>query len=94
MLSIVRQGTAYAVRYASSDPYGVERQPYVCPDTPTLGRLLQTCGVDLWTQQHVESELQHGRLVVLPLGNLPAWLHIVCPYLAPGSRPTHQVSDI
>ncbi len=81
MLSIVRQGTAYAVRYASSHPYGVERQACVCPDTPTLSWLLQACGVDPGAQQQVERALQRSRLVVLPLSDFPALLDTVCPCL-------------
>ena len=32
MLSIVRRGTTYQVRYASANPQGVDRQPYLCPN--------------------------------------------------------------
>ena len=36
MLSIVRCGTTYQVRDASSNPHAMDRQPYPCPDEGTL----------------------------------------------------------
>ena len=40
MLSIVRCGTTYQVRYASSNPHDMDRQPYPCPDEGILVALL------------------------------------------------------
>ena len=44
-LSIVRRGNSCQVRYASNNPYGVDRQPYVCPDEAHLGALLHQLGI-------------------------------------------------
>jgi hypothetical protein len=74
MLSIVRRGTAYQVRYASSNPQGVDRLPYLCPDEDALLRLFQHCGMDAWSMQQTRTELRHGRLAVLPLVCLPEQL--------------------
>jgi hypothetical protein len=37
MLSIVPRGTTYQVRYALSNPYGMDHPPYTCPDEGTWG---------------------------------------------------------
>ena len=68
MLSIVRRGTAYQVRYASSDPHALERQPYPCPDEGALVALLHHCGLEPWSLHRALAELRHGRLAVLPSG--------------------------
>jgi len=44
-LSIVRCGNTYQVRYASTNPYGMDRQPYVCPDEAHLGAFLRQLGI-------------------------------------------------
>jgi hypothetical protein len=67
MLSIVRRETTYQVRYASSNPHGLERSPYPCPDEGTLVTLLQHCGMDSWSIQQAGTELRKGRMAVLPL---------------------------
>jgi hypothetical protein len=36
MLSIMRRGTVYQVRYAASNPHGVDREPYLCPTEDAL----------------------------------------------------------
>src|SRR5213076_2096918 len=51
MLSIVLRGTTYQVRYASSNPHGLEWPPYPCPDEGTLVALLHQCGTDPWSIQ-------------------------------------------
>lgn len=40
MLSIVRRGTTYQVRYASPNPQAMDWQPYQCTDAGTLVALL------------------------------------------------------
>jgi hypothetical protein len=67
MLSIVRRGTTYQVRYASSDPHALERQPYLCPDEGALVALLHHCGLEPWSLHRALAELRHGRLAVLPI---------------------------
>ena len=74
MLSIVRRGTTYQVRYASSNPHGLERPPYPCPDEGTLVTLLHQCGTDPWSIQQAGTELRKGRMAVLPLRCPPAQL--------------------
>ena len=67
MLSIVRRGTTYQVRYASSNPHGLEWPPSPCPDEGTLVALLHQCGMDPWAIQQAGTELRKGRMAVLPL---------------------------
>ena len=67
MLSIVRCGTTYQVRYASSNPHALERQPYPCPDEGTLFALLHHCGLGAWSLHRALAELRHGRMAVLPI---------------------------
>src|SRR5262245_37565390 len=86
MLSILRRGTAYQVRYASSNPHGVDRQPHLCPDDDTLRTLLRQCGLDAWAMQQTTTELRHGRLAVLPLVCTPGLLHGYFPPALPASQ--------
>ena len=44
-LSIVLRGNTYQVRYASNNPYGMDRQPYVCANEAHLGAFLHQLGV-------------------------------------------------
>ena len=67
MLSIVPRGTTYQVRYASSNPYDMDRPPYPCPDEGTLVALLHHCGLDTWSIYQAGTELQKGRVAVLPI---------------------------
>jgi len=80
MLSIVRRETTYQVRYASSNPHGLERSPYPCPDEGTLVTLLQHCGMDSWSIQQAGTELRQGRMAVLPLRCMPAQLQAYFPF--------------
>jgi hypothetical protein len=66
MLSILRRGTTYQVRYASSNPHGLDRPPYPCPDEGTLVALLHHCGIDPWSIRQAGTELRQGRMAVLP----------------------------
>ena len=67
MLSIVRCGTTYQVRYASSNPHDMDRQPYPCPDEGTLVALLHHCGLEAWSLHRALAELRHGRMAVLTI---------------------------
>jgi hypothetical protein len=67
ILSIVRCGTTYQVRYASSNPHDMDRQPYPCPDEGTLVALLHHCGLEAWSLHRALVELRHGRLAVLSI---------------------------
>src|SRR5204863_674595 len=66
MLSIVPRGATYQVRYASSNPHGMDHRPYPCPDERTLFTLLHACGLDAWGIQQASTELRKGRVAVLP----------------------------
>ena len=67
ILSIVRSGHTYQVRYASCNPYDVDRPPSQCPDEGTLVTLLQDCGIDAWSLQQAITVLRKGDMAVLPL---------------------------
>jgi hypothetical protein len=58
-LSIVRRGPTYQVRYASNNPYGPDRQPYVCLDEAHLGALLHHVGIAPRSLQEVLAALRH-----------------------------------
>jgi len=79
MLSILRRGTTYQVRYAPSNPHGLERPPYPCPDEGTLVTILHRCGIDPWAIQQAGTELRQGRMAVLPLRCTPAQLQASFP---------------
>ena len=66
MLSILRRGTTYQVRYASNNPYDREPQPSTCSDERTVVTLLQHCGMDPWSITQAVAELRQGRMAVLP----------------------------
>jgi hypothetical protein len=66
MLSILRHGTTYQVRYASSNPYDRDRQPYTCSNEHTVVTLLQHCGLDPWSITQAVAELRQGKMAVLP----------------------------
>jgi hypothetical protein len=67
MLSIVRCGTTYQVRDASSNPHAMDRQPYPCPDEGTLVALPHHCGLEAWSLHRAHAELRHGRMAVLTI---------------------------
>jgi len=67
MLSILRRGTTYQVRYASSNPHDMDRQPYQCSDEVALVALLHQCGLESWSIERAIAELRHGRVAVLPI---------------------------
>lgn len=85
MLSIVRRGTTYQVRYASANPHGVDRLPYLCPNEATLLTLFQHCEIDAWSMHHTCTELRKGRLAVLPLVCSWAQMQIYFPPTLPVS---------
>ena len=86
ILGIVRRGTTYQVRYASSSPHGLERSPYPCPDEGTLVALLHQCGMDPWSIQQAGTELRKGRMAVLPLSCTQAQLQAYFPSNRSGSQ--------
>jgi hypothetical protein len=67
MLSIMRREQTYQVRYASSNPYDVDRPPYLCPDESAMITLLHHYGIDPWSLQQAMAVLRKGGMAVLPL---------------------------
>ena len=67
ILSVVRRGPTYQVRYASSNPYDMDRPPYLCPDEGAMVTLLHHYGIDAWSLQQAIAVLQKGGVAVLPL---------------------------
>ena len=65
MLSIVRRGHIYHVRYASYDPCERDRQPYLCLDERHLDTFLHQCRLEPWALQRAGAELQRGGVTVL-----------------------------
>ena len=67
ILSIVRRGHTYQVRYASFNPYDMDRPPYQCSDEDTLVTLLHHCEIDAWSLQQAVAALRKGEVAVLPV---------------------------
>ena len=86
MLSIMRRGTAYQVRFASSNPHGADRQPYLCANEDFLLTLCQHCGMDAWSIQQTRTELRKGRLAVVPLVGTPGTMQRYFPPALAGSQ--------
>ena len=60
ILSIMRRGHTYQVRYASSNPYDMDRPPYLCPDEGAMITLLHHYGIDAWSLQQAIAVLRKG----------------------------------
>ena len=86
MLSIVPRGTTYQVRYALSNPYGMDHPPYTCPDEGTLVALLHHCGIDSWSIHQADTELRKGRMAVLPIVCSQAQMQAYFPPQRPRTR--------
>ena len=65
LLSIVRRGHTYQVRYASDNPYEQDRQSYTCPDEVHLETWLRHYGLEPWAIQQAFADLQRGGVTVL-----------------------------
>jgi len=79
ILSIVRCGHTSQVRYASFNPYDVDRRPYLCPDESALDTLLHRCGLDAWSLQQATTALRKGEVAVLPVALTEAQLQAYFP---------------
>ena len=88
MLSIVPHGTIYQVCYASCNPYGMDRPPYPCPNEGTLVALLHHCGIDSWSIQQANTELQKGRVAGLPIVCSQAQIQAYFPHPAGATTTT------
>jgi hypothetical protein len=79
MLSILRRGTAYQVRYASSNPYDREPQPLTCSDERVLVTLLQHGSTAAWSPGRSRRPL--------PNCGMGGWLSCVVSARRPICRP-------
>lgn len=57
ILGIIKCGNTYQVRYASYNPYGLDRSSYQCPDEGTLVMLLRHCRMDSWYIRQAGTEV-------------------------------------
>jgi hypothetical protein len=64
-LSIVQQGYAYQVRYATNNPYGQERLPWACPGEAHLTAFLHAVGTETAVLPQVCATMRQGKMVVL-----------------------------
>jgi hypothetical protein len=65
ILSIVRRGYISQVRYASFNPYDMDRLPYQCSNETALVALLHHWGIDTWSLQQAIAALRKGEVAVL-----------------------------
>jgi hypothetical protein len=83
ILSIVKRGPTYQVRYASFSPYDIDRVPYPCPDESGLIILLHHFGINGWSLQQAVAALRKGEVAVLPVviseAQLQAYFSPPCP---------------
>ena len=87
-LSIVRQAHRCHIRYATNNPYTLDRQLSADVNEAHVGTFLQQCGVDPWSIQRACTELQHGRMAVLPIVGSPAQIQGSFLVAAAGDAPT------
>jgi hypothetical protein len=64
MLSIVKQRYAFQVRYASFNPFDMDRVAYQCSDEDALITLLRHWGIDTWSLQQTVAALRKGVAVL------------------------------
>ena len=86
-LSIVRQAQSCHIRYATNNPYTLDRHLSADVDEAHVSTFLQQCGVDPWSIQRAGAELQHGRMAVLPIVGSPAQIQGSFLVAAAGNAP-------
>lgn len=64
---IVKRGPTSQVRYASFNPYDIDRLPYPCPGEGALVTLLHHFGINGWSLQQAVAALRKGDVAVLPV---------------------------
>jgi hypothetical protein len=83
ILSIVKRGPTAQVRYASFNPYDMDRLAYPCPDEGALVTFLHHCGINGWSLQQAVTALRRGEVAVLPVvlseAQLQAYFPPQCP---------------
>jgi len=67
ILSIVRRGPTYQVRYASFNPYDIDRLSYPCSDEDALVTLLHHWWLNDWSLNQAITALRKGEVAVLPV---------------------------
>jgi len=67
ILSIVRRGGTYQMRYASDNPHEQDRQPYTCPTEAHLVTWLHHNELEPWAIQRAFADLRRGGVTVLRL---------------------------
>ena len=67
ILSIVRRGPTYQVRYASFNPYDIDRLSYPCSDEDALVTLLHHWWINDWSLNQAITALRKGEVAVLPV---------------------------
>jgi hypothetical protein len=67
LLSLMRRGDAYQVRYASTNPYALDPPPVFYHDTATLAALLHCWGIDAWSIHQAMATVRNGSVAVLPV---------------------------
>ena len=65
ILSIVRCEHTLQVRYASFNPYDLDRLPYTCPTESALVTMLHQWGIDAWSLQQAVTALRKGEVAVV-----------------------------
>ena len=79
ILSIVRRGDISQVRYASFNPYDLDRLPYQCSNETALVALLHHWGIDPWSLQQAIAALRKGEVAVLRVALSEAQLQAYFP---------------
>jgi len=79
VLSIMRRGPGYQVRYASYNPYDLERPPYVCRTEAALVALLHHSGIDAWALQQAIAAVRKGEVAVVPMACSALQMHAYFP---------------
>jgi hypothetical protein len=65
ILSIVRCEHTLQVRYASFNPYDLDRSPYTCPTENALVTILHQWGIDAWSLRQAVAALRKGEVAVI-----------------------------
>src|SRR5262249_17807570 len=79
ILSIVRRGPTYQVRYTSFNPYDIDRLSYPCSDEDALVTLLHHCWINDWSLTQPITALGKGEVAVLPVVLLETQLQAYFP---------------
>ena len=79
ILSIVKRGPTYQVRYASFNPYDKDRRPYPRSDEDALITLLHRFGINGWSLKQAVAALRKGEVAVLPVALSEAQLQAYFP---------------